>query len=205
MKDSRFDVGRLGWPDWILASLFFAVCISTLIDSEGAKAVMRGEIVLLTSFAGLLVCGVPLLFWTGPRSVYWKGGLALVAVLLLGALASFLLVWSGLGEGSAPIILEGDLVSAFIALVVLVPLAEEILFRGVLYGGLKSWFRSGLVAAFVSSLGFAIAHGDLMSWPHHFLLGLLLCWSLERSGSLWSSVSIHALNNAFAFLVVIGR
>ncbi|WP_293915132.1 type II CAAX endopeptidase family protein [Deinococcus sp.] len=80
---------------------------------------------------------------------------------------------------------------------VLIPIAEEIAFRGTLMRGLE-WARGPLVAAVMSSLIFAFAHGA----PAQVAAILPLAWVLARvvqySGSLWNSVIIHVLNNSLA-------
>ena len=80
---------------------------------------------------------------------------------------------------------------------VLIPIAEEVAFRGTLMRGLE-WARGPLVAAVMSSLIFALAHGA----PAQIAAILPLAWVLARvvqySGSLWNSVIIHVLNNSLA-------
>jgi uncharacterized protein len=80
---------------------------------------------------------------------------------------------------------------------VLVPIAEEVAFRGTLMRGLE-WARGPIVAAVMSSLIFGLAHGA----PAQVAAIIPLAWVLARvvqyTGSLWSSVIIHVLNNSLA-------
>jgi hypothetical protein len=79
----------------------------------------------------------------------------------------------------------------------MIPFAEELFFRGVLYGWLRRRFGMwiGIVA---SALVFAIAHGDIAIGISNLILGFVLAWIYERSQSLWVPVAVHAVNNSLA-------
>jgi membrane protease YdiL (CAAX protease family) len=102
-----------------------------------------------------------------------------------------------------------DLILVFLALVVLVPLAEEIVMRGFLYSGLKSKLPK-LAAVLITSVLFGIAHLQLGSgepplWVaaiDTFLLSLVLIYLREKTGRLWAPIGLHALKNGVAFLVL---
>ncbi len=79
----------------------------------------------------------------------------------------------------------------------LAPLAEEAVFRGLLYGWVAG--RWGTTAGWlVSSLAFAAAHVE----PAHVILvlplGLWFGWLRRRTDSLWPSLVAHMVNNALA-------
>jgi membrane protease YdiL (CAAX protease family) len=79
----------------------------------------------------------------------------------------------------------------------LAPLAEELVFRGLLYGWLAGRW-SNLVAFVVSSLAFAAAHTE----PVHILLvlplGFWFGWLRWRTGSLVPTIVAHMINNTIA-------
>lgn len=89
---------------------------------------------------------------------------------------------------------------------VVAPIAEELFFRGFLFGALR---RHGLVlAVLVSGIAFGLAH--VASSPIAFVvplaaLGVILALLYERTGSLYPSIALHALNNSIAFGVGDGR
>ena len=86
---------------------------------------------------------------------------------------------------------------AFTALV-MAPLFEETLFRGVLLPVLaQRW--GGLAAVVVSALLFGIAHLSLGELPPLFVLGLGLGWLRLQSGRLGPSVLMHSLWNGLTF------
>lgn len=94
----------------------------------------------------------------------------------------------------------------FISLVILVPLAEEIVVRGLLYTSLKRILPL-LFAALTTSALFAIAHlpeggpaGPLyIAAIDTFVLSLVLIYLREKTGSLWASITLHAAKNGIAF------
>jgi len=82
------------------------------------------------------------------------------------------------------------------------PLAEELLFRGVLLSALLQRWHPGWAVA-VSALAFALIHlpGLQYQWyalPALALLALVLAWLRLRSGSIWPAVVAHGVNNLLA-------
>jgi uncharacterized protein len=89
------------------------------------------------------------------------------------------------------------LVGTLLAGAVLVPIAEELLFRGIGYGALR---RYGVVVATVlSAVIFGLAHGINVVLPATILIGVVNALLYERSRSIWPSVVAHGTNNALAF------
>lgn len=102
-----------------------------------------------------------------------------------------------------------QLTLVLISLVVLPPLVEEIISRGLLFTGLRSKLPF-ITAAIVTSIFFGLAHlqfgsGNPLLWAaaiDTFILSLVLCYLRERSGSLWPCITLHALKNGIAFTVL---
>lgn len=90
---------------------------------------------------------------------------------------------------------------AFIALIIVVPITEELLFRGFLFKGIRTKY-SFPVTAIVVSLLFAVAHGQLNVGLDVFSLSLVLCYLREKTGSLWPGILVHGLKNAVAFFML---
>ena len=101
----------------------------------------------------------------------------------------------------------------FIALVIIPPLAEEILMRGFLYTSLLAkWHK--WAATLVVSVLFAIAHlqfgsGAPLLWVaaiDTFALSLVLVYLREKTGGLGAPILLHGLKNSIAFtlLFIIG-
>jgi membrane protease YdiL (CAAX protease family) len=103
-----------------------------------------------------------------------------------------------------------SLVPVFIALVVLAPLAEEVLIRGFLFGSLRS--RMTLPwSILLTSIIFGAAHlfggepGAPLLWIaaiDTFALSVVLCYLREKTGRLWAGIGLHALKNCIAFVAL---
>ena len=79
--------------------------------------------------------------------------------------------------------------------VAIAPVAEEFIFRGMLYPLIKQsgWPR---LAWWGVSFLFALIHWDATAFVPLFLLALLLTWLYERADSLLAPITAHALFNA---------
>ncbi len=84
--------------------------------------------------------------------------------------------------------------------VVIAPVLEELVYRGLLQTGLVSatGWRLRWPAILVTSLIFTVVHGTVVwqALPGLFVLSLILGWLYERTGSLWPCVTTHAGFNA---------
>jgi membrane protease YdiL (CAAX protease family) len=102
-----------------------------------------------------------------------------------------------------------QLTMTFISLVIVPPLAEEIMIRGFLYSSLRKALKI-IPAALIASLIFAAAHlpeggaaGPLyIAAIDTFVLSLVLVYLREKTGSLWASITLHALKNGIAFVAL---
>ncbi|WP_344907737.1 CPBP family intramembrane glutamic endopeptidase [Actinomadura meridiana] len=83
-----------------------------------------------------------------------------------------------------------------VLVVVLAPVNEEVLCRGVIYAGLRSW-RGPWCAAPVTALLFAVPHADWKLMPVLLAAGGALAVVRERTGSLAPAIALHSgLNSA---------
>lgn len=102
-----------------------------------------------------------------------------------------------------------QLALTFISLVILPPIAEEILFRGFIFEGLKKAMPVVLAGVLVSVI-FAVAHlpeggssGPLwIGAIDTFILSLVLVFLKQKTKSLWPGILLHALKNLIAFMVL---
>lgn len=102
-----------------------------------------------------------------------------------------------------------ELILTFLSLVILPPIAEEIVFRGLIYTSLKKWIP--LWGAVIGTcLLFAAGHlpeggsaGPLyIAAIDTFSLSLVLIYLREKTDGLWSSMTLHALKNCIAFVAL---
>lgn len=96
-----------------------------------------------------------------------------------------------------------ELVLSAVALIVIAPVVEEIIFRGILLPVFIKRFGM-IAAAVITSLLFGLVHLQLNVFIVTFVLGLLLAWLYYRTLSLWPAIILHSLKNLVAFLVIFG-
>lgn len=90
---------------------------------------------------------------------------------------------------------------AWLAIALVVPVIEEILFRGLFYGAFeKRWGIRGAILG--SAFLFACVHLQLAGFVYLFCIGLILAWAPWRSGSFGLPIAIHGFNNATALLAL---
>jgi hypothetical protein len=92
-------------------------------------------------------------------------------------------------------------VFAGVLAVMIAPVAEEMLFRGILYPTLK---QRGFPRAawWVTSLLFAGVHCNGLSFLPLLVFSLVLIYLYEKTGSLWASITAHSLFNYANFLLL---
>lgn len=88
------------------------------------------------------------------------------------------------------------------AVVILPPLVEETVFRGLILHYLKKGGARFWAANLIQAVLFGIYHGNLIQGIYAFCIGVLLGYLAERYSSLIIPVLVHALFNLFGTLGV---
>jgi membrane protease YdiL (CAAX protease family) len=153
------------------------------------------------------------------RYPLWKDILitpaGLIIYLLLSAILLFSLtrIWPGFNVnqkqdvGFSNVIQQYQFILAFLSLVIVAPIAEELLFRGYLFGKLKKTIPVWL-AILVTSLVFGAFHlfnSGALAWDlaiDTFALSIILCLLRVVTGSIWSSILLHMVKNGIAFYIL---
>lgn len=147
-----------------------------------------------------------------PRRATLPRLLVLCAILAAGtaaivAGAMIVLGQAGIRSSIAPdtmVPAAGDplFIAVVLESVLLAPLAEELLYRGLLYQAMRK--HVGVVVSTIgSALLFAVLHPSLAMAPEFFLLGIVLAAAYEWTHSLYPSMLIHAAYNAALILVTL--
>ncbi len=202
------DAGALGVGAWVARDLIGAEAHST--GAAVAAAAIRMGIVV----PAILVMARR---WWGsrpadlglrapePGSAAWFVKTALVlggSYLVLGTLMGFAFYrgrLDALSAGSRAWLASPAIASWLLSALVVAPLVEELVFRGVLYPALRD--RTGRAGAIILSAAiFAAAH-VLWSWKlfvpwTQFLGGIVFAWAYERTRSLVFPAIFHFLGNA---------
>lgn len=90
-------------------------------------------------------------------------------------------------------------------IVVIAPICEEMFFRGFFFAGLRSRLPF-VAAALISAVLFGAVHGgdvNLVAALQLAGFGFALAWLYEETGSLWAAISLHMINNAIAFTILV--
>jgi membrane protease YdiL (CAAX protease family) len=88
--------------------------------------------------------------------------------------------------------------------VVIAPLMEEMLFRGLLQSTIRAYVGRPWPAIAITSLLFALVHQYPEHWPALFVLAMGLGYSYEKSGSLFQPIFMHALFNGVTIAAALG-
>ena len=143
------------------------------------------------------------------------GGRALVtyALLLLGLAAAFTAVVSLVAREALrnDLLLFRDVLasdawwSVALAAVIGAPIAEELVFRGLLYGVLRASPLGQVVGAAVTALAWAGVHAQYSGYgiAGIFLIGLYLAWVREKTGSVFGPMVCHAVYNATVLAILL--
>ena len=89
---------------------------------------------------------------------------------------------------------EGDLISRTFLLVIVAPITEELLFRGLILRGLLSRF-SPTVAILLTGLLFGAVHVNPWQFISATCLGLIFGWLYVRTGRILLAIFAHAFSN----------
>jgi len=90
---------------------------------------------------------------------------------------------------------------AFMKVVIVAPVIEELIFRGmIMHGFMRNYPK--ILAIFFSALLFALFHLNPWQFPATFVLGLLLGWLMVRTHSVIICILTHAINNLIVLLTI---
>ena len=202
-----------------LALTLFAVTL--VAGFYGSLALEKHGIVsliLITQYACFLLPVVALAVWMklplretfSLRRPHWR---SVIGCVLLGASSSLAIAGfalrllpppESLAEGMEKMILLGDVPASlwlvWFVVAITPALCEETLFRGVILSGFR---RIGpWPAILISALLFGLAHASIYRLLPTFALGVVLGYAAWRSGSIYCSILIHALNNGLIATLV---
>lgn len=95
---------------------------------------------------------------------------------------------------------QSPLIWIALSTLVAAPLAEELVFRGLIFKRLRR-HGSYIVCALISSFAFGFTHGNMIQFVYAFLVGLALTFVYEKYKSLWACITLHSCANLAALLM----
>lgn len=134
---------------------------------------------------------------------------ALLPLTLVTAAAFAVAAWFNLDvspQGAVQMFIDaegtGEVISLLVMAVLLAPLLEEIIFRGIFFPALAaSWGRWPAILS--TSLLFGASHFHVVSFPALTGLGILLCLVYDRTGKLSYPIALHIVFNGLTCLVIL--
>ena len=87
-----------------------------------------------------------------------------------------------------------DTILDFISSILIIPLAEELAFRGAVFGELREKMHPA-IAAVISSMIFGFMHGVSIQVVYAVICGIVLCFVYHYSRSIWVSFLVHSIFN----------
>lgn len=213
---------RPGWLEIIVGLVVFGAVArgGVLLSGQlGLDPVVYGlalaALSVITPFAGFaaaVLLRIRSLHAFGARRVSWRWlligvGAGVVAFVVKGFAVMAYTALTGdsstpqevYGDGGSGGVLSLVLTTLFIGL--LVPLVEELLFRGVITNALLRY--GPFVGVVGSTLIFALAHGINPVFAVALVFGLISAELFRRSGSVWPGVIAHVINNLPTVFVMV--
>lgn len=215
LKSSCYLALFLGMQVVVMLPLGIAVGIQTalgngFVDENMVYELLEGNAMTFSLISGVLTLMVLLIFYhicgkkpsealwlrRVPASTLWEGaalapGLYFVVSLVLFALPKAWL--ESYNEASAG--LDSDSVLGILAVVVVAPLVEEFIFRGLIMTRLGK-AMPGWLAILLSAIIFGICHGHPVWFGYAFVLGSVFGLMDWKAGSIWPSILGHVTFNA---------
>lgn len=131
-----------------------------------------------------------------------------VALFTLGAIIPLTFLYEQLGiemDDSAERLFASLMKEpwGYVAVDILAPLAEEIVFRGAILRTLLDMMskKNHWVAIMISAAIFGVVHGNMAQFVNALLMGLILGWMYYRTKSLVPGILLHWVNNTVAFIL----
>lgn len=207
----------------VLFFLFSAALVAKLISIlRDARIIQLNDAMLFTLAAAIYslvhIVGFASWFKRKNREIpeyVWTKNFAIVNALKVPAISFFLLFLSSLLTQLLQFLAKfspffknalqdyNDLVLqqlnplhpiTILAIVILVPLAEELMFRAFLIGELKQFLPVN-IACLVSAVAFAIAHWNLLQSAYTLVAGLVLAFAYVWTESIYFTIALHACFN----------
>lgn len=204
-----------------LAVTYAGVLIWSLVKNEGYASVLamltagnNPKLQALTSAFSSMVSLVIFLKtkWTPVTRDYllskpWAS-LMWVALFTLGAIIPLEFLYEQLSiemDANVGKVFEGLMKEpwGYVAVGILAPLAEEVIFRGAILRTLLGMMskKNHWVAILISAAIFGVAHGNEAQFVNAMLMGLLLGWMYYRTKSLVPGILMHWVNNTMAYIL----
>ena len=97
-------------------------------------------------------------------------------------------------EQSQQMLFSGPLAAQIIGIGVIIPICEELIYRGLIFMRLRQYCNVNLAIG-ISALLFAAFHGNIVQGIYAFVTGILFAYVYEKYGSLKAPMIVHISAN----------
>ena len=191
----------LTWGNWLLGSplnetslnfVFFALNFIVVTVAYRDFLIQNFKNLLLRPWLVLRFAGAGLM-------LYWVASFA-VSFLILKIYPDF---FNANDISISQMVTENFALTSF-GTIILVPVVEETLYRGVVFGGIFQ--KSPVLAYIISTAVFSMIHllgyisiytplQLLLCFVQYLPAGIILAWAYEKSDSIWAPILIHIAVN----------
>ncbi|MCR5419805.1 MAG: CPBP family intramembrane metalloprotease [Lachnospiraceae bacterium] len=193
----------------LLASILLSTLFAGAVEISVFSSLLITQLmILIPSFVFLLIFNCDVFEWVSLKKLNPVTALLVVLftflimpVITVVNLASQLFTTNTAIEMSAEFTQMPSLLIIFMV-GIFGPVCEEFTFRGVIYGGYK---KTGFIpgAAFLSSLYFGLMHLNINQFCYAVLIGIFACYMIEATGSILSSMIMHAVINTWNVMLML--
>lgn len=195
--------------EWLIS--FAIQLVAVLLVEDIANHIL--ELTAVISLATIPVMGV--LYYRDQKRVEWKSdkeitGITVLAVIMLGVCAcvalNLLISVSGLIEMSesyqdvADSIYNASKGIQILSVIVIAPIVEELVYRGLLYRRMREMV-SVMPAVIFSACVFGINHGNLVQFIFATGIGALLALTYEEYRKIWVPILMHMSVNTVSLVL----
>ncbi|MGQ0799746.1 MAG: lysostaphin resistance A-like protein [Pseudomarimonas sp.] len=202
----------------LVAAALEPFSLAALLDGESVPDGSRLFRVMTWGTAIALLCLIPAMRSLGQRHLLgdrialrgsWRVPLAWCGLFLIGLALAALNADSGgnptVQTKMIKAMATGGIDSYGVAITLLtmallVPIFEELVFRGLLLGGLTQHISFGWANLIQATL-FASIHDDLPRFPFYLAMGLVAGWLVKKYRALGPAIALHVLNNGMAVML----
>ena len=128
-------------------------------------------------------------------------GLIIASVGIVSSFVLNLFKMSGLEEVNNMFNSNG-FVMAFVVTVLMAPVVEEIIFRGLIFNRMNSKWNTW-IAIIISSFLFGLAHGNLPQMINAFVIGFAFAYFYNKYHTLWPCIVGHVFNNFISNILIL--
>ncbi len=214
----QIRVQAYGTPDVVFTTILVLLLLMNILGSSDRPVEVDTHMLIVGAIFSLLLLSIILSFLLlrarNPLELFGLQGVSLstnlkaacvglvAALPLVYFIHSLCLVLLGVDAEPQPLIqflaqnpsLEDRLLLIGTALVI-APVAEELIFRGYIFGVLCRYVGKWW-ALLISAMVFAAIHAHIPSLAGLFALAITLTLVYEGTGSLWAAILMHSLFNA---------